>query len=72
MQQRYYLSKGIIGNNVIINGKNFYDQVIDSDVKRYEKNRKLTTGQDDDYTLLNVYRLQLYQKSLQINNCWFK
>ena len=72
MQQRYYLLKGIIGNNVIINGKNFYDQVIDSDVKRYEKNRKLTTGQDDDYTLLNVYRLQLYQKSLQINNCWFK
>ena len=72
MQQRYYLPKGIIGNNVIINGKNFYDQVIDSDVKRYEKNRKLTTGQDDDYTLLNVYRLQLYQKSLQINNCWFK
>ena len=72
MQQRYYLSKGIIGNNVIINGKNFYDQVIDSDVKRYEKNRKLTTGQDDDYILLNVYRLQLYQKSLQINNCWFK
>ena len=69
VQQRYYLSKGIIGNNVIINGKNFYDQVIDSDVKRYEKNRKLTTGQDDDYTLLNVYRLQLYQKSLQINNC---
>ena len=69
VQQRYYLPKGIIGNNVIINGKNFYDQVIDSDVKRYEKNRKLTTGQDDDYTLLNVYRLQLYQKSLQINNC---
>ena len=69
VQQRYYLSKGIIGNNVIINGKNFYDQVIDSDVKRYEKNRKLTTGQDDDYILLNVYRLQLYQKSLQINNC---
>ena len=69
VQQRYYLSKGIIGNNVIIYGKNFYDQVIDSDVKRYEKNRKLTTGQDDDYTLLNVYRLQLYQKSLQINNC---
>ena len=32
--QRYYLPKGIIVNyNVIINGKNFYDQVIDLDIK---------------------------------------
>ena len=30
--------KDIISNyNVIINGKNFYDQPIDSDVKRYEE-----------------------------------
>ena len=48
-QQRFYLPKGIIGNNVIINGKNVYDQVIDPDVKQYEKIRKLTTGQGDDY-----------------------
>ena len=25
--------------------KNFYDQTIDSDIKRYEEIRKLTTGQ---------------------------
>ena len=32
--KRYYLPKAIIKNyNVIINGKNFYDQAIDSDVK---------------------------------------
>ena len=38
----YYSSKGIIRNyNVIIIGKNFYDQVIDSDIKRYEEIRKL-------------------------------
>ena len=34
---RYYLQKGIIKKyNVIINRKNFYDQPIDSDIKRYE------------------------------------
>ena len=34
--QIYYLPKGIIKNyNVIINGKNFYDQPIDSDIKLY-------------------------------------
>ena len=33
--QRYHLPKGIIDNsNVIINGQNVYDQVIDSDVKQ--------------------------------------
>ena len=35
---------------MFINGKNFYDQSIDSDIKRYEEIRKLTTGQGEDYT----------------------
>ena len=40
--QRYYLPKGIIKSyNIIINGKDFYDQPIDSDIKRYEEIRKL-------------------------------
>ena len=34
---RYYLPKGVIKNyHVIINGKNFHDQPVDSDIKRYE------------------------------------
>ena len=40
----------MIIKNVIINGKNFYDLAIDPDIKRYEEIRKLTTGQDEDYT----------------------
>ena len=36
--------------NTIINGKNVYDQPIDSDIKRYDEIRKLTAGQDEDYT----------------------
>ena len=36
--------------NVIIYGKNFYDQPIGSYVKRYEAIRKLTTGQGEYYT----------------------
>ena len=42
--QNYYLPKGIMKNyNLIINGKNFYDQHIDSDIKWYEEIRKITT-----------------------------
>ena len=49
--KRYYLSKEIIDNyNIIINEKNFYDQLIDSDIKRYEEIRKLTTTQGEDCT----------------------
>ena len=49
--KRYYLPKGIIDNyNVIISGKNFYDQAIGSDIKRYKEIRKLSTGQGEDYT----------------------
>ena len=47
----YYLPKGIIKNyNVIISGKNVFDQTIDSNIKRYKEIRKLTTRQDKDYT----------------------
>ena len=47
----YYLPKGIINNYiVIISGKNFFDQTIDSNIKRYKEIRKLTTRQDKDYT----------------------
>ena len=47
----YYILKGITKNyNVIVNGKNFHDQPIYSDIKRYEEIRKSTTGQGEDYT----------------------
>ena len=43
--------KGVIDNyNVIINGKDFYEHAINSDIKRYEEIRKLITGKDEDYT----------------------
>ena len=35
---------------MIIHRKYVYDQAIDSDIKRYEEIRKITTGQGGDYT----------------------
>ena len=47
----YCLHKSIIKlYNIIINGKNFYDQPIDSHIKQYEEIRKLTTARGEDYT----------------------
>ena len=49
--RNYFLPKGVIkNNNVIINGRNFYDQSVDSDIKQYEEIRNLTAGQDEVYT----------------------
>ena len=50
--KRYFSPKDIIKNyNVIINGKNFCNQPIDSDIKRYEEIGKLTTRQGENYTI---------------------
>ena len=53
-QFKYFLQSNFLGVNrlyvVIINEKNFYDQAIHSDIKRYEEIRKLTTGIGEHYT----------------------
>ena len=36
--------------DIIINRKNFYDQPINSDIKKYEEIRKLTIRQGENYT----------------------
>ena len=47
----YYLPKVEIKDyNVMIDGRNFFDQPINSDLKTYENIRKIATGQGDDYT----------------------
>ena len=47
----YFLPRVNITNyNVLIDGRNFYDQPINDLVKQYEEIRKTATGQGDDYT----------------------
>ena len=47
----YYLPNIEIKNyNVMIDGRNFFDQPIDSMAKTYENIRKIATDQGDDYT----------------------
>ena len=48
---KYFLPRVNITNyNVLIDGRNFYDQSINDLVKQYNKIRKTETGQGDDYT----------------------
>ena len=47
----FYLPKVKITNsNVKIDGRNFFDQSINDDIRTYENIRKIATSQGDDYT----------------------
>ena len=52
--------------NIIINGKNFYDQPIDSDIKLYEEIRKLSTGQGEDYTTRYLLDYEYVKKNYRL------
>ena len=49
--KKYFLQRGEIKNyNVLIDGRNFYDQPINNLIKQYDEIRKVSTGYGDDYT----------------------
>ena len=48
---RYYLpTEKVKDYNFMIDGKSFFDESIQNDIKTFENIRKFTTGQGDDYT----------------------
>ena len=50
--------------------ENFYDQPIDSDIKRYKEIGKLTTGQGDEYAtgcLLDYDYIEIHYSLLAVN-----
>ena len=48
---KYSLPRVNITNyNLLIDGRNFYDQPINDIIKQYDEIRKIATGQGDDYT----------------------
>ena len=49
--KKYFLLRGETNNyNVLIDGRNFYDQPINDLIKQYDKVRKVSTGCGDNYT----------------------
>ena len=50
-RRRYFLPRVKIENyNIEIDGKNFYDQLINDLIKQYDEVRKVSTRQGDGYT----------------------
>ena len=69
--KRYYIANVEIKDyNVMIDGKNFFDQPIKNDKLMYENFRKICTGQGDDYTtgcLLDYTYFKEYYKMIAID-----
>ena len=70
---KYFLPRVNITNyNVLIDGRNFYDQPINDIIKQYNKIRKITVGQGDDYTtecLLDYQYFKDYYNLIAIDLC---
>ena len=50
-QQKYYLSRIDLSKyDVIIDGQNFYDNPIESDIEKYRELKKVMIGKGEDYT----------------------
>ena len=51
----------------MLNGENFYDQLIDSDIKWFEKIKKLITGQGEDYTTGSLFDYEYVESHYKLN-----
>ena len=49
-QQKYYLPRIDLNKYVIIDGRNFYDNPIESDIEKYRELKKVMIGKGEDYT----------------------
>ena len=66
----YYLPKVEIKDYVMIDGKNFFDQPVNSNMRTYDSIQKIATGQGDDYTtgcLLDNYCFNKHYKMIAID-----
>ena len=49
-QQKYYLPRIDLEKYVIIDGRNFYDNPIESDIEKHRELKKVMIGKGEDYT----------------------
>ena len=69
-KQHYLPNMEIKDYNIMIDGRNFFDQPIKNDFKTYDNIRKAATGQGDDYTvgcLLDHPYFKKYYKLIAID-----
>ena len=66
-QQKYYLPRiDLEKYNVIIDGRNFYDNPIESDVEKYRELKKVMIGKGEDYTTGSLFDFNYFDKHYKL------
>ena len=66
-QQKYYLPRIDLENyNVIIDGRNFYDNPIESDLEKYRELKKVMIGKGENYTTGSLLDFNYFDKHYKL------
>ena len=66
-QQRYYLPRiDLEKYNVIIDGRNFYDNPIESDIEKYRELKNVMIGKGEDYTTGSLLDFNCFDKHYKL------
>ena len=65
--RKYFVPRvDITSYNVLIDGRNFYDQPINDSIRKYDEVRKIATGKGDNYATRCLLDYDYFKKSYQL------
>ena len=66
-QQKYYLTRiDLKKYNVIVDGRNFYDNPIESDIEKHRELKKVMIGKGEDYTAGSLLDYDYFKKNYKL------
>ena len=66
-QRKYYLPRIDLNKyNVIIDGRNFYDNPVESDIEKYRELKKVMIGKGEDYTTGSLLDYNYFKKHYKL------
>ena len=65
-QRKYYLPRIDLNKYVIIDGRNFYDNPIESDTEKYRELKKVMIGKGEDYTTGSLLDYNYFKKHYKL------
>ena len=66
-RQKYYLPRISLNKyNDIFDGRNFYDNPIESDIEKYRELKKVMIGKGEDYTTGSLFDYNCFDKHYKL------
>ena len=63
---KYYLPRIDLEKYVIIDGRNFYDNPVESDIEKYRELKKVMIGKEKDYTTGSLLNFNYFDKHYKL------